>query len=1006
MINLDIAKIREITGDLNVLNAGFRLYQKKDYNNLKIYDGKDYDNSLIFEASFNDGAETKLITSPNSIIGECSCQKGDYCQHQVALMFVVKDNNYERTKANFDPKSVMHDQMQEAFTGLENALIKNYDVSSATLDLLLREEGGIFYASFKIGRSKKYIITNLEELVNNYKIKKAFSFGKEFKTSFNNNEFDEKGLMFINFIIENYIGESKKEIKLDYIKLHFLLSFYLNNDIEVLLSGLTQKYLVVKKDPQIKFYYENDVFGVDTQKFINFYHNNQTSILFYEDKIWLVSALFTNKYASILHLLQNNKFTLIIDKEVKGAFLSKVYPNLFTSYFDEYNKLYIKTYLDYVDNKLLLEYHFDYYNSEGIKTDSIIDRVKERNYLNLIYHLGFKDENDYTLDGKNNIYTFLDKKVQLLKEYGDVFLSENLHKMPVRRLKQFKINFGITNNLLDINFENLELSPYELEGAIKAFKSHEHYFKLGNNTVINLDDESFVNLSNLVDELNLDVKKGFVQQLPLYKAFNIDQSYKNFVFSNKIFDFFKDIAQYKESKLEISSPLKDILRDYQIEAVKWLHIIAKYNLGGLLADDMGLGKTLEIISLLELDPISEPSLIISPTSLIYNWQQEIHKFSNKLECEIISGMASEREEVIRQIQQGYKKIFIISYDSFLNDCEKFYDFKFRFLILDEAQYIKNQFAKKTLAVKNLQAHVRYALTGTPIENSLTDLWSIFDFILPGYLPDLKTFKDLYEDQLDTSYLKKKISLFILRRLKKDVLTTLKEKIIIPSYAILSKEERKLYEWYLVKVKEELKEAINKSFFALTALMHLRQIACHPRLFIKDYQGSSAKLELAIEIIKEYILDGHKVLLFSSFTSMLDLISDRLQYEDIKHYMLTGKTSSKDRLEMANNFNHNDVSVFLISLKAGGTGLNLTSADVVIHFDPWWNLAAENQATDRSYRMGQTNEVKVIKLIAKNTVEEKIINLQEHKRKLMDFVGDDKEFIKNLTQKEVLELFKD
>ena len=344
---------------------------------------------------------------------------------------------------------------------------------------------------------------------------------------------------------------------------------------------------------------------------------------------------------------------------------------------------------------------------------------------------------------------------------------------------------------------------------------------------------------------------------------------------------------------------------------------------------------------------------------------------------------------------------------------------FRYIIADEAQYIKNNVTKNAKAIKEIRAVSRFALTGTPIENSLAELWSIFDFIMPGYLFNYNKFKNYYEipiikdgDNNAMSKLKMLIEPFVLRRVKEKVLEELPDKTITVLSNEMNEEQKKIYLAYMESARREAKEEIeangvnNSQIKILALLMRLRQICCHPGLFLQNYNGESSKLNQCVEIIKDAIQGGHKILLFSGYSSMFDYLEDEFKNNNIKYMKLTGQTRVDTRMDLVNKFNEDDeIKVFLISLKAGGTGLNLIGADMVIHYDPWWNLSAENQATDRTYRIGQKRNVQVYKLITKNSIEEKIYNLQGKKAKLAnDMLSTNEVFISKLSKDEIMNLF--
>ena len=436
----------------------------------------------------------------------------------------------------------------------------------------------------------------------------------------------------------------------------------------------------------------------------------------------------------------------------------------------------------------------------------------------------------------------------------------------------------------------------------------------------------------------------------------------------------------------------------------------------------GFGKTVQMLSVIVDYAKKEErkaSLVVSPSSLTLNWQNEAKKFTNELKTAVIRGTLQERKRIIEEIDKY--DLVITSYDLLKRDIEiyKEKDYKFKYIIADEAQYLKNSNTKNAKAIKQIKAETRYALTGTPIENSLAELWTIFDFIMPGYLFTYRKFKNIYEtpivkenDEKVMQKLKMLIEPFILRRNKKEVLKELPEKTVTVLNNEMNEEQKNIYLTYLLRAKQEIAEKIeidgyeHSQMQILAALTRLRQICCHPSLFMEGYKEGSSKLEQCIEIIAEAIEAGHKILLFSGYTSMFEIIEKELKKNNIKYFKLTGATKVDERMKMVDEFNENpEVKLFLISLKAGGTGLNLTGADMVIHYDPWWNISTENQATDRAYRIGEKNNVQVYKLITKNSIEEKIYELQEKKAKLADSMLDTKTtFINKFSREEIMRLF--
>ena len=447
-----------------------------------------------------------------------------------------------------------------------------------------------------------------------------------------------------------------------------------------------------------------------------------------------------------------------------------------------------------------------------------------------------------------------------------------------------------------------------------------------------------------------------------------------------------------------------------MDALSWFETLDYCGFGGILADEMGLGKTIQTIAFL-LSKENKKSLVVTPTSLIHNWKSEFEKFAPSMKVGIAHGIKKEREKVVESIKEY--DVILTTYGSLRNDLDKYENINFDYCIIDEAQNIKNPTAMSTDAVKSIKANNRFALTGTPIENNLMELWSIFDFIMPGYLYNLTKFNAVFiRDEGHIENLKRMIRPFILRRTKKQVIKELPDKIERQFLVEMGKEQRKVYGAYVEDIQKKLKEKknIKDKITVFSYLTKLRQLCLDPSVIIQDYRGKSAKTDACFEIIKEYTEENNKILVFSQFTSVLKNIGKKLSQNNISYSYLDGQTKAIDRINLVNEFNEgNDKKVFLISLKAGGTGLNLTSANTVIHFDPWWNPSVENQASDRAHRFGQKDVVEVIKLIAKGTIEEKIVELQEKKKELIDDMIDgnlsDGSVLKSLSDEDILDLLK-
>lgn len=473
--------------------------------------------------------------------------------------------------------------------------------------------------------------------------------------------------------------------------------------------------------------------------------------------------------------------------------------------------------------------------------------------------------------------------------------------------------------------------------------------------------------------------------------------------------------------IKVNKDFENILRDYQKTGYKWLKALEHYGFGGILADDMGLGKTLQVIVVLwdYITNTEKPvtSIVVCPSSLVLNWKAELKKWCPKIKVTVPSGSANHRAQMIKNCSKY--DVLITSYDLLKRDIQEYEGIEFRYIIADEAQYIKNPKTQNAISLKSIKGQIKYALTGTPIENTISELWSIFDYIMPGYLYTYGKFNEKFEepitkcgDEAALNKLKQMIQPFILRRMKADVLKELPKKNITVLRNEMTAVQRKVYLAYANEIKQQVQQKVDVSGFEkskmeiLMLLTRLRQICCHPSLFLENYSGGSGKLMQCVEIISDAIEAGHKILLFSQYTSMFPILEEELKNMKVKYYKLTGDTDVEKRVDMVDSFNNcEDIKVFLISLKAGGTGLNLTGADVVMHYDPWWNLSSENQATDRAYRIGQKNSVQVYKFITANSIEEKIHVLQERKAKLsQDILSTDTKFINTLSKEEIMSLF--
>ena len=629
---------------------------------------------------------------------------------------------------------------------------------------------------------------------------------------------------------------------------------------------------------------------------------------------------------------------------------------------------------------------------------SFLRDFKKENLIDIkLEKVGFiKRERDYFYIG-NGEFDLLTTGVKLLRPIGKVQFSKEFEDIQI--LDSSFINSSIVefDNFYRLNYEVGDFKVEELSSAI-AFMKKDRY--------LDLEDPGVCEFLNLIGELSED-KLSLEIDIDKNKSLYLQEKLR-------VLDFIKggDVLQKIVQKL-VNNDFKrsvtpksfnGILRKYQKEGFKWLNELSELGFGGILADDMGLGKTIQVITFV-LSKRSKKTLIITPTSVLYNWKDEFERFAPNVRVGLVHGTKAQRDRMLSEIKKY--DVLITTYGTLKNDENEYEKLQFDYCIIDEGQNIKNPTSKTTLSVKKINSKCNFALTGTPIENNLMELWSIFDFVMPGFLFTKERFKGKFIQNKNTEELKSLITPFILRRVKEDVLDELPEKIEKKYLVDMTTKQKSIYKSYVKEIKEKLKSSKGNTNM-LTFITKLREVCLDPSLIMDDYNGGSGKINALMELLDNYIAGNKKILVFSQFTSALKNIEKNLEEVGINYIYLDGSIGSKERGELVKKFNEDPlISVFLISLKAGGVGLNLTSASVVIHFDPWWNPAIENQATDRAHRFGQKNVVEVIKLISKDTIEEKILLLQEDKKELIESLMDEKEMdgkkFKRLSEDEILNL---
>lgn len=597
-------------------------------------------------------------------------------------------------------------------------------------------------------------------------------------------------------------------------------------------------------------------------------------------------------------------------------------------------------------------------------------------------------------EGEEAVYRLLDEGMEEFRSLGEIRLSGSVKALTIRRPPEISMGVSVSDGWLTLTVDTGDLTGGELLKVLDAYTQKKKYYRLKNGEFLKLSDDGFMTIETIREGLSLGkaelAKKNIL--LPSFRALYLDQALREDGHISLKRDsgykaLIRGMKSVEDSDYDVPSSFTGELKAYQKTGYRWLRTLDHWGFGGILADDMGLGKTIQVIALLLSAAQEGTSLIVCPASLIYNWEHELYRFAPSLKTATAAGTMSERRELLERM--GEYQVVITSYELLKRDQEWYEKQKFRFQIIDEAQCIKNAATKSAKAVKAVSARTRFALTGTPVENHLGELWSIFDYLMPGFLFSYQKFRKLYEipivkegNETAASNLRRLIGPFVLRRLKRDVMKELPEKVEKIVYSAFSGEQKKLYGASVLRLKEEV-ESGEEKFKILSGLTRLRQICCDPSLCYENYRGGSAKLDTCMDVIAGAVPAGHRILLFSQFSSMFPLMEKRLSESGIDSFTLTGSTPKEERNRLAARFNAGEAQVFLISLKAGGTGLNLTGADFVILYDPWWNAAAENQASDRAHRIGQRRQVTVVRLISKGTVEENILRLQESKRELAD-----------------------
>ena len=925
--------------------------------------------------------------------------------------------------------------------------------------------GGSMKAEFRIGNTRMYVLKNIGDFVNAVARNERVSYGRELEFYHHPEAFAPESRPMVRFLqftllkgssyLGNYLSTVyKRELNIagdqadEFLEAAQAAPFFGAVDEES-----SREWEIREGEPERLLEINGDKTGISIKlQRMQFVTGNRYGYFFDDGIVWKTDRERIEEVREFLLYMESfGKNGLYVSADELPAFTRDMLPVL-QEHFEvkmqnfipeEYlpEEAVFEIYLDAPQRDLLTCELYSVYGEEKhnlYENFNLADRRdahREMKMAGLVsaFFDAYDPEKHQMVIQKNEerLFTFLQEGIPRLQELCDVYISDSVRNMKILPAPHVSVGVSLEGELLELTLQSEEMPVDQLVDILSRYDRRKKYYRLKNGSFVDLSDEGIRTLGRLKQELQItdaSLKDGKAE-IPRYRAMYLDSSLKEnsglALQKNKSFrSLVRNMKTVEDNDFEIPGELDNILRGYQKQGFLWIKTLKANGFGGILADDMGLGKTLQVIAFLlsEWKESGEnpgrPWLIVCPASLVYNWKSELERFAPALPVYTAAGNVKEREELLKRVEAQGKGVVITSYDLLRRDILLYEKMSFACEVIDEAQFIKNHSTQASRAVKQVSAGFRLALTGTPVENRLSELWSIFDFLMPGFLFAYGRFREELEtpvvtggDEEAAERLHRMIRPFVLRRLKKDVLTDLPDKIEKNMVAVLEDEQSSLYDAHVQRLlavlsKQTEQEFAGKQIQVLAELTKLRQICCDPGLLFEGYAGGSAKMQLCLELIRNAAEGGHKVLLFSQFTSMLERLKQELVKEDISFYALDGSTPKLKRLELVESFNKDETQVFCISLKAGGTGLNLTAADIVIHFDPWWNVAVQNQATDRAHRIGQQNVVTVYKLIAKGTIEEKIVSLQEKKKELADkILGGEEMGMASFTKEELMDILR-
>lgn len=982
--------------------------------------------------------DVSIIVNKNQVTSfYCECEQfKNYhtCKHVAACLIYKSDV----ILGSLSSKSDISNNILELFQSDNSFGIKE------RVDIDIELDFNKVVPTFKlmVGTSKKYSITReskfesfMSSLLNN----EDYEFGVSFSYNPSRHYISDDDMDILNYLfgyIKNHSHYYRyNPFELSDRELYSLFDRLVNHDFSIVGFGLVHG---VSKGIPTKFSLsvDNDVYRLSIDDFDNYtFIDRKYRYCIYNHSLYIIPSSYSTLIASMVN---NGISSLVIDKDHVDLFrtglLHKIKNDVVIS--DDITDIVIagepdvSLYFDLARDMIDCSIKFDYSGNivDYFDTNSSVlrDSKFENSVLNDLVSHGFSiSDNKILLIDFDDVGEFLSNGIGLLSKKYSIFTSKKIDSVKVLKESKVTSNFSIgIDGVMSYDFSTDNIDSNEIDKIISSMKKNKKYYKLKNGDIIDLvNNHGLRDLSDLFSDLDLSLSdfSGNIV-IPKYRALYIDSLKNRYSFintSNSFDKFIDNFYKYKDINVDFGSD-NDVLRDYQKDGVRWLYTLYKCDLGGILADEMGLGKSLQTICFIK-QVISEKKdakiMIVCPTSLVYNWKKEFDKFGNDLKYVTVHDNKAKRLEVINDFDKY--NIFITSYGLIRNDNDEYESKNFDVCIIDEAQAIKNYQAGMTREIKKIKANTKIALTGTPLENSVMELWSIFDFIMPGYLGSVRKFRDSYGiSDVDSNSLSRLDNLnylikpFILRRKKVDVITDLPDKIENNIYLDLPNKQKKLYLSVLKDSEREFNdilrtEGMNKARFKiLQLLMKLRQICIDPNILFSNYDGEVIKMEKLLEVVNNFVSDGHKILIFSSFKTVVDRVKSMFDKSGISSYMISGDVSSKTRVDLVEKFNSDSTNCFLITLKSGGTGLNLVGADVVIHLDIWWNPQVENQATDRAHRIGQTKKVTVIRFVTRGTIEERIIELQNKKKILSDNLiegKDSSEVLSSLNEDDIRDL---